>query len=239
MSQSDINVLAIIPARAGSKRVPDKNIRPFAGTNLTEIAVRQALGSSMVTDIVVSSDSEVALASAKISSRVISLRRPAGISTDESPAIDYVRHALREVETSNRIFEIVVVLQPSSPLRTSADIDETIKLLLQHPEADSAVSVVKIDHMVHPLKMKVMRDKELLPFLEDENGRFAAHELPSVYVRNCAVYATWRRDLETRKDVIGKKSFGYVMPAERSVDINEMIDFRFAEFLKGDQSQLL
>ena len=111
------------------------------------------------------------------------------------------------------------------------DIDATIQLLLDNPTADSVVSVVKLDHMVHPLKLKTLDGNELKPFLEDEDGRFAAQNLPPVYVRNCAVYATWRADLETRNDVIGKRSLAYLMPADRSVDINEMMDFEFAEYL--------
>lgn len=229
---SELKILAIIPARAGSKRVPNKNIRPFAGTSLTHLAIEHALGSELITDIVLSSDSDEILEIAKNIPRVIPVKRPPEYAGDESPAIDYVRHALSKLElASESPYTLVVILQPSSPLRTSADIDSTIKLLLNNPEADSAVSVVKIEHMIHPLKMKVLQGDILLPFLEDESGRFSAKELPEVYVRNCAVYTTWRRDLETRPDVIGKKSLGYIMPAETSVDINELLEFEFAEFI--------
>jgi CMP-N,N'-diacetyllegionaminic acid synthase len=232
MSLSNVSVLAIIPARAGSKRVPNKNIRPFAGTSLTQLAMDHAMGSSLLTDIVLSSDSPEILALAEGHKRIVPVKRPLEFSTDESPAIEYIRHALSIMEQKRSApYSMVVILQPSSPLRKSVDIDNTISLLANHPEADSVVSVVKVEHMTHPLKMKVLQGKQLLPFLEDEKGRFLAKELPDVYVRNCAVYATWRRNLETRPDVIGAVSLGYIMPPETSVDINEMIDFRFAEFL--------
>jgi CMP-N-acetylneuraminic acid synthetase len=225
-----MKILGIIPARAGSKRVPQKNFKPFAGTTLSNLAIQQGLASKYITTLAVSSDSDDVLNIAKQYKNVQALKRPAEISDDLSPAIDYIRHALIKLE-NDIPFDMVVILQPSSPLRSSADIDSTIELLLQHPEADSAVSVVKLDHMVHPYKLKVMEQHVLLPFIEDEAGRFAAQDLPDIYVRNCAVYATWRKDLETRKDVIGLKSMGYIMPADSSVDINENLDFEFAEFL--------
>jgi len=226
-----MNFLAIIPARAGSKRVPQKNFRPFAGTTLTDIAMQQALQSKLLSHIILSTDSLEILAVEKKYPKIICLERPADISGDEAPAIEYVRHALASLESSALHFDVVVILQPSSPLRTAVDIDATIQLLLDNPTADSVVSVVKLDHMVHPLKLKTLDGNELKPFLEDEDGRFAAQNLPPVYVRNCAVYATWRADLETRNDVIGKRSLAYLMPADRSVDINEMMDFEFAEYL--------
>lgn len=223
-----MNILGIIPARAGSKRVPRKNFRPFAGTTLTDLAIRQAQRSQLLTQIVLSSDAEEVLTIGRKYPDVSCLLRPPELSGDEALAIDYVRHVLTQLASR---FDMVVILQPSSPLRTPEDIDATVQLLIDNPDADSAVSAVRIDHMVHPLKLKTLDGKELKPFLEDEAGRFAAQHLPDVYVRNCAVYATWRRDLDVRPDVIGRRSLAHVMPAERSVDINELVDFEFAEYL--------
>ena len=85
--------------------------------------------------------------------------------------------------------------------------------------------------MVHPVKLKKLIGELLVPYVEDEAGRFASHDLFDIYVRNCAVYVTWRKNLETRTDVIGEKSIAHIMPDNTSVDINSMIDFEFAEFL--------
>lgn len=225
------NILAIIPAREGSKRVHHKNFRPFAGTTLIDLAIQQALHSRLITDIVVSTDNNKVL---EISKRydVMSLHRPEEISGDDSPAIEYVKHALNIVEKQKNIqYDVIVIVQPTSPLRIGSDIDETLNLLITNPEVDSAVSVMRIDQMQHPIKLKRMIGHTLVPYIEDEKGRFLANELPKVYVRNGAVYATWREGIEKRPDVIGEKSLGYIMPAERSVDINEMLDFEFAEFL--------
>lgn len=225
-----MKILGIIPAREGSKRVPQKNFRPFANTTLVDLAIQQGLKSKKITHLAVSSDSIEVLNIARKYDHVYCIERPIELATDEAPAIDYVRHTLKTLEDEEK-YDLVVILQPSSPLRSEEDIDQTIELLKKHPEADSSVSVVLVDHMIHPYKLKRLEKDILLPFIEDEAGRFAAHELPDVYVRNCAVYVTWRKNLETRRDVIGQKSVGYVMPADKSVDINTQLDFDFAEFL--------
>jgi len=134
------------------------------------------------------------------------------------------------LEQYEHTFDYVVIIQASSPLTQSNDIDQTIQLLLNHPEADSSVSVMHLDHAIHPVKLKTMKDNVLLPYWEEENGRMAAHELPELFVRNCAVYVSSKKSLELGK-IIGDHCLGYLMPRERSVDINELIDFEFAELL--------
>jgi CMP-N-acetylneuraminic acid synthetase len=232
LSTSKPKVLAIIPAREGSKRVKHKNFRPFASTTLVDIAIQQSLEAKRLTDIVLSSDSEDVLAIGKKYSQIISLKRPLELSDDDSPAIDYVLHTLDILEEQKGYkYDVVVILQPSSPLRTPKDIDNTVDLLLKNPDKEGAVSVVKVDHMVHPVKLKRMEGNELLPFMEEEDGRFAAQDLPDIYVRNCAVYATRKESVLKRHSVITPDSLGYVMPPETSVDINEMLDFELAEIL--------
>jgi CMP-N-acetylneuraminic acid synthetase len=183
------------------------------------------------------------------------LRRPVEISTDTSLAIEYIKHALDVIETMQKParskgemqkparskgeidvdsveptrFDAVVILQPSSPLTLPEDISATIELL-KTSGADTAVSVVQLDHAIHPVKLKVMQGDKLLPYIEEERGRMAEHELPKLFVRNCAVYATRRETIE-RNQIIGTDCRGYIMPRERSIDINDEMDFMFAEFL--------
>ena len=121
-------------------------------------------------------------------------------------------------------------MQPTSPFTTAGDIDATVALL-ERTKADSAVSVMELEHAVHPLKLKRMNEeRRLLPYLEAEEGRMAAHELPRVYVRNGSVYATQRASIE-RGQILGDDCRGHLMPRSRSVDINDELDLRFAEFL--------
>src|SRR5690349_8449623 len=121
-----MNVLAIIPARGGSKRVPRKNLRLLGGKPLVCWAIDAARAARGISELVLSSDDEEILDLARAVSPSLALRRPASLSGDLSPAIDYVQHALTEVEKGTRKFEAVVIVQPSSPFTTGADIDATI-----------------------------------------------------------------------------------------------------------------
>lgn len=215
-----MRTLGIIPARAGSKRVPKKNLRMLGGKPLVARAI-ETTKQTRLDQVVVSSDDPEVLQMA----RELALPRPAELARDTSLAIDYIRHALAEVGD----FDVVVVVQPTSPFTLPEDIDNTVALL-ESSGADTAVSVMEIEHAIHPLKLKVMDGDRLLPYLEDEKGRMAAHELPKVYVRNGSVYATRRRVIEGGQ-TIGEDCRGYVMPRERSVDINDELDLAFAEFL--------
>jgi CMP-N-acetylneuraminic acid synthetase len=225
-----VKVLGIIPARGGSKRLPRKNLLPLDGRSLLERTLSTALAARLLTELVVSSDDEEILAEAERVAPGRALRRPAELATDEARAIDAVQHAVASAEARRgERFDAVAVLQCTSPLTLPEDVDATIDLL-QATGADSAVSVVRVAHDVHPLKLKRLVGDRLEPFIEDEAGRFAAQELPEVYVRNCAVYVATRA-LVAAGRLIGDDCRGYVMPRERSVDINDELDLAFAEFL--------
>lgn len=224
-------VLAIIPARGGSKRVPNKNKKKLAGKELVRYAIEATMHAKKVTSIVVSSDDQDILNIVGEYPTIIAINRPLDISGDQAPAITYVNHALDfMVQNYAMYYDIIVIVQPSSPFTLGMDIDKTIALLENHYEADSAVSVMKLDHAIHPVKLKTLVDNELKPFFEDENGRMADFELPELYVRNCSVYVS-RIESIKKNLIIGEKCLGYIMPRERSIDINEPIDFAFAEFL--------
>ncbi len=223
-------VLAIVPARGGSKRVPRKNLRLLGGTPLVVRAIQAARAARRVARVVVSSDDPEVLALACAVDPALALARPAEISGDFAPAIDYVRHALATLEAAGEPrYDVIAIIQPSSPLTLPEDIDATLELL-ERSGADSAVTVMKLDHAVHPVKLKVLQGDRLMPYLEEERGRMAEHELPVLYVRNCAVYATRRSAVEAGQ-IIAADCRGHVMPRERSVDINDELDFKFAEFL--------
>jgi CMP-N-acetylneuraminic acid synthetase len=223
-------VLAIVPARHGSKRVARKNVRPIAGKPLVQWAIEAGLSARSISRLVVNSDDPDVLDIARSYPQALALERPAELATDTAAPIAYVRHTLQQLrERSAPEPDVVVILQPSSPFTLAEDIDATVALLLSSG-AECAVSVMKLDHAVHPAKLKLLRGDRLLPYFEDERGRMASHELPEVYVRNCAVYAT-RRDVVERGLIVSDDSRGYVMPRERSIDINDELDLAFAEFL--------
>lgn len=225
-------VLGIVPARGGSKRVPRKNVRALAGKPLVAFAIEAALASTRTTRVVLSSDDDEVLAIAAGYPELVSLRRPGELSTDTAPAIDYVRHALTELAArGEEAFDAIVIVQPSSPFTLPSDIDAALALLAESG-ADSAVSVMQLDHAIHPLKLKVLAGDRLLPYLEEERGRMSEHQLPKLYVRNGSVYASAMRTI-MQGEILGDDSRAIVMPRERSLDINDELDFAFAAFLSG------
>lgn len=224
-----MRILGIVPARAGSKRVPGKNLRRLGGKTLVERAIELGLACPSLSDLCVSTDDVQILALAGAYPSLLSVVRPTELATDESPAIDYVLHALEKIERERESYDAVVILQPSSPLTAPADVEGTIQLLCA-TGAESAVSVVRIAHDVHPAKMKRLDGDRLVPYFEDERGRMAAHQLPELYVRNCSVYATQRSVIDSGR-IVGEDCRGFVMPRDRSVDINDELDLEFAEFL--------
>jgi CMP-N,N'-diacetyllegionaminic acid synthase len=231
-----MKTLGIIPARGGSKRLPRKNVRPLAGKPLVARIIEASLEAERLSRVVVSSEDDEVLAIAATYDPRLALRRPAEIADDHAPAISYVQHALRVLESAGEgPFDAIAIVPPSAPLTLSQDIDGTLELL-ERSGADSAVSVQQLDHAIHPVKLKTMQGDRLLPFWEEEAGRMAAHELPTLFVRNCAIYAARRATIDAGQ-IIGPDCRGYVMPADRSIDINEEIDLDFAEFLLSRSSK--
>jgi len=218
--------LGIIPARGGSKRIPGKNKKKLVGKELIRYVIEAAITSNLLDQIVVSSDDADILRIAEEYPQIIPIKRPSEISGDTAPAITYVQHALSLFAEK---YDLVVIVQPSSPLTLGEDIDNTIQLLV-NSDVDSSVSVMHLDHAMHPIKLKTMSGDLLLPYVEKERGRMAAHELPELFVRNGSVYVSTIETIRSGR-IIGEKCLGYKMPRERSIDINDPIDFEFAEFI--------
>jgi CMP-N-acetylneuraminic acid synthetase len=225
-----MQVLGIIPARGGSKRVPRKNVRSLQGKPLVAWTIEAGLAARRIARLVVSSDDPEVLEIARKHGSDLALERPAELAADGSPSIDFVHHALQILEREGKYrFDAVAILQPSSPLTLPIDIDATIGLL-ESSGAECAVSVMKLEDAPHPAKFKVFEGNRLRPYLEAERGRMSSQELPDVYVRNGAVYATRRAAID-RGEIVCEDCAGYLMPRERSVDINYEIDWQFLEFL--------
>lgn len=225
-----MRALGIVPARGGSRRIPRKNVQLLGGKPLVQWAIETARGATKLDRLVVSSEDEEVLAIAHSIDPSLPLRRPANLATDTALAITYVQHALETTERAGHgPFEAIAIIQPTSPFTLPADIDATIDLLDQSG-ADSAVTVMKLDHAIHPAKLKRLEGDRLFPFYEDERGRMAEHELPRVYVRNGSVY-TSRRAIIDRGELLGPDCRAHVMPRERSLDINDPIDLALAELM--------
>ncbi|MDJ0837214.1 MAG: acylneuraminate cytidylyltransferase family protein [Acidobacteriota bacterium] len=224
-----MNVLGIIPARGGSKGLPRKNIRPLAGKPLIQYSIEAAAASSRMTHHVLSSeDAEIIETARNLGSEVVI--RPDELAGDKVPMYPVAQHALAEAEQRFGVtFDAVMVLQPIAPLRTAEDIDNAVELL-ESSGAESVIGVVRVyDH--HPIRMKKIEDNRIQPFcFPEEEGTRRQDLSPPAYLRNGAIYLIRRASL-VAGSLHGKDQCPYIMPADRSVNIDEPLDFVMAELL--------
>jgi len=218
-----MKVLGLIPARGGSKGVPGKNLRRVSGMTLVEWTARSALTSSL-DRLVISTDSQEIADEARRVGVDVPFIRPNELAQDSSLTIDVVQHALDELKGD---WDAVMILQPTSPFRTASDIDTCIEMLADSA-ADSVISVTPVgDH--HPARMKFIENGFLIdpPFSEDVEGR-PRQSLQSLFLRNGAIYLT-RTEVVNGGSIKGASSMAYVMPEERSANIDTEFDLMVAE----------
>ena len=233
-----IKILAIIPARSGSKRVKNKNIRILRGKPLIAHTIEQTKKSKYIEKIVVSTDGiEIAKIAQKWGASVI--MRPKAISDDNSTEYEYYDHVLRTLkEKENYEPDLIVNLYPTSPFRKAETIDKAIKRLLAHPEADCLRSVRKCSE--HPYKMWKMVGEFLEPFVPSKNNNlhtFSTQLFPEVYIQNANIYIIRSEAFYKNNATIGNNILSFVMSNEESMDINTESDFLMAEILLSEKKK--
>lgn len=224
----DRSVLAIIPARGGSKGVPRKNIRHCAGKPLIAWTIEAAKASRHIDRLILSSDDDQIIAVARDFHCDVPFMRPAALARDDTPGIDPVLHALEQVPG----FDIVVLLQPTSPLRSAADIDGCLERLLA-AGAPACVSVRSAAE--HPYwTYRIDASGRMRPFARPDEGAAARRQdLPAAWVLNGAVYAADTTWLAASRSFLTDESVGFEMPADRSLDIDTESDLEQAGRILG------
>lgn len=226
-------MIAIIPARGGSKGLPGKNIKLLNGKPLIAYTIEAALKSKRISRVIVSTDDEeIARISIQYGAEVPFLR-PDFLATDTAMAVDnYIYTIERLSAESGEVIGEFVVLQPTSPLRISEDIDNAIKLFYSK-DADSVISYTQEQHPVswHKYINEDGTFEDILP--PNINNRQA---LRISYYPNGAVYVFRFKIIKEHK-YYTDKSYAYVMPRERSVDIDYLVDFKYAEFLLSQSDE--
>jgi CMP-N,N'-diacetyllegionaminic acid synthase len=213
-----VHVVALIPARGGSKGIPRKNLAPLAGKPLLHWAIDAALAADTVTRVVVSTDDDEIAAAAGDAEL---LRRPADLAGDDTPMLDVIRHALEHVEPC----DVLVLLQPTSPLRRPEQVDEAVRLLLESG-ADTVVSVVEVPHRYEPSSLMELRNGRLVARSEPTTRQ--AKEL--LYARNGPAILVLRPS-GLGDGLYGGNVVGYVMDEHDSLDIDSPGDLQLAEQL--------
>lgn len=222
--------LAIIPARGGSKRLPRKNVLLLAGKPLIAWTIEAALNSKLVDKVLVTSDDDEIL---KVSEKhgAVTLKRPAELAQDTSTSFDAIKHVIENTEK----FDYIVLLQPTSPLRSSQQIDEAIQLL-ESKNADAIVSVTEMEHS--PFWANTLpEDGNMAGFLRDDLLNTRSQDLEVFYRLNGAVYiCKTDKILDEQSFFLKEKTYAYKMTNTSSVDIDTGLDFKFTEFIIGNQS---
>jgi len=234
------NILGLIPARGGSKGLQRKNIKPLLGKPLIAWTIEQALASKYLDRIIVSTDDkEIADISKKYDAEVPFVR-PQELAADEARGIDVVLHAVDWLKNNSKRkqYDLLMLLQPTSPLRTKEDIDEAIEYFFLK-EAKAIISVCEVDH--HPFWANTLpEDGCMEDFIREEIINKNRQELPKFYRLNGAIYIAYCNYIKEQKNFFGKKTFAYIMPRERSIDIDSKIDFDLVEILmKNNASDFL
>lgn len=220
-----MRVLGLVPARGGSRRVARKNLARLGDRTLVRRALETALEAGCFAAVALSSDDEKILAEAE-GLPVTQLTRPPKIASDAARALEVVLHALDALPLP---FDAVGIVQCTSPFTAPKDLAEAVAML-ERTGAGSVVSIVRVEAAQHPLKLKRLDGDRLVPWLHDDRMT-PSHELPELWVRNGSVYLTRVKVLRAGEIVHPDDQRGYVMPAERSYDIDTPRDLAFARFL--------
>lgn len=228
-------MLAVIPARGGSKGIPHKNIKHLAGKPLIAYTIEAALESGIFEKVIVSTDSRKIAEISKQYGAEVPFVRPDEISGDLVSSDEVILHALDFFKGKGKEFDYVCKLQPTSPLRTAEHVREAYQLM-KEKNADFVVSVCECEHS--PLWAGVLgEDRSLDNFIKEDAKRACRQELPTYYRLNGAIYMGKTEAFCENKSFIGKNAFAYVMKQEESVDIDTSIDFEVAEVIINQRKE--
>ena len=229
-------VLTVIPARGGSKGVPRKNLKILGGKPLIAHTIAAALSVFSKEDVIVSTDDEEIAEVSEACGASVPFIRPSELATDSATSEPVVRHALLHAEEAYSItYDAVLMLQPTSPLRSADDIRRAIDLY-EHEEGDSVVSVVDVQGD-HPFRMKRIVGKRLVNYIDQGFWDLRARQLlPPVYIRSGSIYLVERDVFLEHRSLIGKEPLALIMDSASSVNIDSYIDFKVAELLASERA---
>ena len=232
--ESSLSVIALIPARSGSKRVKNKNVRLLAGHPLLAYSIAAARESDVFAAIVVSTDSEEIAAVARSYGAEVPFLRPASMARDHSPDIEWIEHLLGALRSAGRVHDCFSILRPTSPFRLGDTIRRAWRAFLEQEGVDSLRAVEPCSQ--HPGKMWVIYGERLLPLLplgppEQPWHSSATQSLPRVYVQNASLEIAWTRVVLEGRTIAGETIVPFVTEGHEGFDINQQEDWERAELL--------
>jgi CMP-N-acetylneuraminic acid synthetase len=224
-----MQVLAVVPARGGSKGVPRKNLRLVAGRPLLAYTADAVRASSRVTRAIVSTDDDEIARAARELGLEVPFMRPAELAADDTPMQPVLQHAVRAMAAAGFVADVVVLLQPTSPLRRGAHIDAAVDLL-ESTGADSVVSVVLVPHQFNPVSVMTLDGDRLVPFLPGPQV-LRRQDKPRVFARNGPAVAAIRCAVLERGSLYGDDPRALLMTPEESLDVDSPADLEYLELV--------
>ncbi len=223
-------VLALVPARAGSKGLPRKNIRSFCGKPLLLWSVEHGLASPYIDKVVVSTDSEEFAGIAKKGGAEVPFIRPKHLASDTTASIDVMLHAVDFLAAQGDSYDILVLLEPTSPLRKPEDIDKALEALRDHPQAESIVAVSLTEGQHPAFLMQKMENNFLQPYSPNFRA-IRRQEITPLYFLTGTIYASFIDSLRRAQGFCHEKTLGYEVPKSQSFEIDDEDDFIVCEAL--------
>jgi len=234
MADKQPSIVALIPARAGSKRVPDKNIRPLAGHPLIAYTISSALQSQVFSAVIVSTDSQLYGDIAGHYGAEVPHLRPSELAGDLSPDIEWVEYTLRRLQEDGRDYDCFSILRPTSPFRLPETIKRAWQAFLAGEGTDSLRAVEKCKQ--HPGKMWVVRGNRMAPLLPLTPSEQPWHSsqyqsLPEVYAQNASLEIAWSRVVFENRTIAGNVLMPFFTKDYEGFDVNSAYDWNLAEHL--------
>lgn len=224
--------IAIIPARSGSKGLPDKNIKNLCGKPMLAYSIEAAKNSGVIDVIHVSTDSDKYAEIARKYGADVPFLRSEKLSGDQAGTWDTVRYVLEKYRELGKEFDMVTLLQPTSPLRLAEDIQNTEKLY-REKNASAVIGVCEMEHS--PLWSNTLpKDGSMNGFLSKVTN-VQRQQLDTYYRINGAMYMINAEIIKNQDEIYGEGSYAYIMPKERSVDIDDQMDFKIAEMYMAER----
>jgi CMP-N,N'-diacetyllegionaminic acid synthase len=234
MAEKEPSIVALIPARAGSKRIPDKNIRPLAGHPLIAYTISAALQSEVFSAVLVSTDSQVYEEIAKYYGAEIPYLRPPELAGDLSPDIEWLEYTLSSLRQDSREYDCFSILRPTSPFRLPETIQRAWRAFTEEKGVDSLRAVEKCKQ--HPGKMWVVRGTRMMPLLpltppEQPWHSSQYQSLPEVYAQNASLEIAWSRVVFESRTIAGDVLMPFFTEDYEGFDVNSPYDWNLAEHL--------
>ena len=221
-------VLAIVPARGGSKGVPGKNVRKLAGRTLLDYAALAARDSGVIDRIVLSTDSDEIADVGRRAGMEVPFMRPAALAQDDTPMLPVIEHAIDSLAAEGWTTDVIVLLQPTSPLRRPSHVRDAVKLLYES-KADSVVTVIEVPRHLSPDYVMRIDDGVLRPFLDEGARVTRRQDARPAYSREGTVYACWRATVERFGNIYGERCQPLMVDAADSLSIDSPADWAEAE----------